>query len=319
MLDSPITKFVVIGSVDHGKSSLCGQILAKVGWVDERELTKIFDHAIDDKMEKSKYARILDINQEELERGKTHEHMNVEFIHNGHQYELVDTPGHQIFIREMISGLAGVGIACLVVSMMEGEFESAFDRGNLKEHLIIARVSGVKKVVILANKMDLIDWDLKIYEDKTSKLISFLKKLGYADEDLVKMPISAWLGIGLWNTDNLPEWYHGSDLMTILADIKIEVEEQVSFTGSKFVLEIKILSHDGLITLGFPAVLHIGGAEHVAKIIGIKNANRPFIKDGDKCLTIWQFAEDVTLETNRVLLRKDSATIGLGRLIRNYV
>ena len=308
-------KFTFIGAVDTGKSSCCGQILAKANWIDERSLQKIFDTADKDKMTKSKWARVLDVFEEEILRGKTHEYINIDFTYNDQEYELIDTPGHLIFIREMIAGICGVQIACLLVSMLSNEFDASFERGTLKEHLIIARASGVEKIILLANKMDLISWNKDIYNANCEKVIQFLTKIGFLKTDIITIPISAWFGIGLCDTINMPEWYTGKCLLEELKNIKCKPVDIIkNIKGTKFVIDTRIANYPSIITIGFNAIFHIGGKEYESELIGLKD--HKFIKNGDKCITLWKLNDEYELTSDRVIIRKDTKTIGIGKIIK---
>jgi translation elongation factor EF-1alpha len=114
------TAFVAVGQVDSGKSALCGHLLYKCGYVDERNMEKIRIKAKEDKMEPWIWSRVLDVYEEEMARGKTHEFDTVLFENKatGRSYRLIDTPGHQKFVRSMIEGISGkVNIAVVLISM----------------------------------------------------------------------------------------------------------------------------------------------------------------------------------------------------------
>ena len=153
-------KVVFIGHVDTGKSTLLGHILYKNGYITEHELDKIHTQAIKEKMGRWKWARILDIYEEEMTRGKTHEYVEIEINLNGEKVSLIDTPGHQSFVREMINGIScQVKSAIVMVSMIDNEFEASFNNGMLKEHILLSRCAGINNYIIVANKMDAINWD----------------------------------------------------------------------------------------------------------------------------------------------------------------
>lgn len=109
-------KFITIGHVDTGKSCLCGHLLYKCGYVDKHTMEKIKQKAIQDKMERWVWSRVLDIYEEEMLKGKTHEFNLINFNYKDQEYELIDSPGHQIFVRSMIQGLSqNVNICVLLV------------------------------------------------------------------------------------------------------------------------------------------------------------------------------------------------------------
>lgn len=323
-VDREPAKFTMIGHVDTGKSTICGQLLAKSNWIDQRELEKIFNKAVEDKMDRWKWARILDIYEEEALRGKTHEYISIPFEYNETAYELVDTPGHQIFIRSMIEGIQGVKIGCLVVSMINNEFVTSFDKGSLKEHLIIMKASGIEKIIILANKMDAVDWSQTVFEEKCQKIQQYLTRVGYVSQDVTAIPISGWLGIGLTDTVDMPSWYQGLSLLDTLGlqnknvNQKVDKSDRIDLTGEMFILDTRIINYDSIITIGFESVFHINGDEYDVALIGIKNNGKEFIKNGDKCYTIWKFNQETKLTSDRVIIRKDTNTIGIGKIMKVF-
>ena len=213
--------FVAIGHVDTGKSCLCGHLLYKCGYIDERNMEKIRIKAKADGMEPWIWSRVLDIYEEEMERGKTHEFDTITFENKDRSYQLIDTPGHQKFVRSMIEGISGnVNIGVVLISMKDNEFESAFGSGMMKEHLILARAIGIENLVLVANKMDLINWDEKQCKKKVMVVTKFLvKTLGWTKDNLHVVPISAFDGTGLIDTHGVPSWYKGKSFLDTLGNI----------------------------------------------------------------------------------------------------
>jgi len=316
-------------------STLGGQLLHRAQYVDSRDLDKIFKKAEEDGMERWKWARILDIFEEEAARGKTHEFIKIDFEINDQSYILVDTPGHSIFIRSMIEGVYGVKIAGIIIPMPDNEFDAAFRGGVIKEHLIIARASGIEKVILLANKMDLVGWDQEEFDRKTKIVQQFLQKVGYGKNDVITIPVSAFNGIGLGISpsidggsirDGLPDWYSGPTFFEALGSFAKEISflklsdatktTNIGFSGNSFILDTRIVNYDSIITLGFDAILHIEGKEYVAELVGIKNGEQKFVKNGDKCFTIWTLEQAIETKNDKVLIRKGETTIGLGKIVK---
>jgi len=133
----------------------------------------------------------------------------------------------------MIDGISrDVDIGVLMVSMLENEFNASFDKGMLKEHLLIAKFVGIEKLIIIANKMDLIDWDFDIYTKRINKVHQFLTSIQWKSKNIYTIPISSVLGIGLINSDNIPKWYTGKSFLNTLDEIgknnkKVEYPETI--------------------------------------------------------------------------------------------
>ena len=109
----------------------------------------------------------------------------------------------------MIEGISGkVNIAVVLISMKDNEFASAFGSGMMKEHLILCRAIGIEHLILVANKMDLIEWDEKECKKKVMQVTKYVvKTLNWPKENLHVVPISAFLGTGLMDTEGVPDWY----------------------------------------------------------------------------------------------------------------
>ena len=312
-------KFVLIGHVDTGKSTVAGHLLYKSNYLSEHEMNKIRVKAKADKMERWVWARVLDIYEEEMERGKTHEFTQIDFTYNNNDYQLIDTPGHQAFIRSMIGGIySGVKIGVVLVSMKENEFNASFTTGMLKEHLILSKVVGIRHLIILANKMDIINWDETKFNNYINQVTNFLKSINWAKKCIHIIPISGYNGIGLTDNKDMPEWFNDKCLIEKLEDIKLKkgfVEPDLR-SAKKFYVDLKILNVNGVITPGFECIMHHNGEETQVVIEKIKN--KQFGKNGDKikCLFSTSNSSSTKIDVIRnVIFRKDEYTIGFGNVL----
>ena len=309
--------FVFIGHVDTGKSTLCGNLLYQCKHVSEHEMNKIREEASKIKMEKWVWAHVLDFNEEEKIRGKTHEHNIINFQYQDHKYQLIDTPGHQTFIRAMIEGIyhqADIGV--LLVSMMENEFISSFERGMLKEHLMLVRSLGLKHLIIAANKMDTIDWDEKKMHLQVDKVKKFLSKINWKMENVHLVPMSAFHGINLVTTDKMPDWYTAKSFLETINNIPVEDKKKVIISDepkSKYnILSIKttVLNAPEIMSTGFKCMMHFHGEEVIVEIKKIKNS--PMLVENKKFLVIFQTEYPLEIGKERVIFRKNDQTLGFG-------
>lgn len=311
------------GHVDSGKSSCAGHLYALCGGISEHELEKLKKECEEEKKMNQLWSNVLDINEEERVKGKTHEFNILPFKHNDHEYNIIDLPGHKMFIREMISGISYFEssdvIGCLLISAAKGEFEAGWIRGQTKEDMIIARSLDIQNLIVLINKLDLQDWNQDIYNNIIKEINPFIKDAcGFKNVHYI--PISAYKGIGLINNTNMPEWYKGKSLIDTIEEIKLDIKNEIkSFDVNEFsslYAEIKILWCQNIISDGFECIIHYCGDEYeviIEKINGHKILKR---KDKEKCIITSKRKIRAKYASNRFIIRDSKNTIGFGTIIK---
>jgi len=214
---------VFIGHVDAGKSTLSGQILLKTGQVDKRTVQKYEKEAKEKNRESWWIAYIMDTSEEERAKGKTVECGRAHFETKNKRYTILDAPGHKNYVPHMISGAAQADVACLVISARKGEFESGFERGGqTREHAQLAHTLGIKRLLIVINKMDCVKWGKDRYDQIMKDLIPFLKKTGYKPKDIQIIPVSGQSGtnIDARFEKGVCDWYTGPSLLEAFDELK---------------------------------------------------------------------------------------------------
>jgi translation elongation factor EF-1alpha len=298
-----VKRFILLGHVDHGKSTLGGHLLHLTGNIDDHEVARTALEAEKLKMTRWKWAYLLDTCSEERTRGKTHEYSIIPFTWNNEPFELIDTPGHAHFVRSTISaiGLYPSATAVLVVSAIENEFDSGFNKGMTKEQCILARASGIQYLVVAVNKMDAVSWSKEAEQSIQEKMTPFLKKLQFTFVRFVS--VSA---------------YEGTNLLDILEHVKQEsniVTVATEYNGTEFHLRVKILECENIITPGYTCVVHCKGEEFQMTIVKIKD--KKFVRSGDICFCIVQFSHPIELfSTSRLVLRNTDMTIGFATVVK---
>lgn len=225
---------VFIGHVDAGKSTLGGSILYVTGMVDERTLEKYKRDAKEAGRETWYLSWALDLTNEERAKGKTVEvgraHFKVDVPSPEgtieRHFSILDAPGHKSYVHHMIGGASQADVGVLVISARKGEYETGFEKGGqTREHALLARNTGVQKLVVAVNKMDdpTVEWSKARFDECTVKVSKFLEALGYKKADLLFMPISAQRTLGV--KDRVPKdlapWYDGPSLIEYLTDMKM--------------------------------------------------------------------------------------------------
>lgn len=213
---------IFIGHVDAGKSTIGGQILYLTGMVDKRTLEKYEREAKEKNRETWYLSWALDTNLEEREKGKTVEVGRAYFETEQKHFTILDAPGHKSFVPNMIGGASQADIAVLVISARRGEFETGFERGGqTREHAMLVKTAGVKKLVVVINKMDdpTVQWEEARYNECKEKLVPYLKKCGFNPKtDLTFMPVSGFTGAFLKDSaaESVCPWYRGPSLIQYL-------------------------------------------------------------------------------------------------------
>lgn len=310
-----VRSLVMIGHVDHGKSTLLGHLLLKTGYIDQRKFEIMEKDAQKEKMEKWKYARILDIFEEERRTGKTKEFNMIETDINGNQCRVIDTPGHKLFIESMISGISqNVKNACIVISARKGEYSDAM-KGCLDEQMILAKSIGIDNVVVLINKCD--KAKREDIDAIRKKMETKVRKLGWGNNFEI-LEISGWTGQGLdeWMNwiKNLPIDISNDDTKNPEHNTKDLEHDALGMIGenNEWKCKFKILNCHNIITKGYQGTIHFRGQHADFEIIKM---NKHIAKKGDVIKAIVCFEKKIALsDSDRLIVRNTDMTIGFGRI-----
>jgi len=242
----PHLNLIIIGHVDHGKSTMTGHLLFDTGNVDEKTIAKYADES--NKLgagETFKFAWVLDTLKEERERGVTIDLRFEKFETEKVFFTIIDAPGHRDFIKNMITGTSQADAAILVVSSKKGEFEVGVGPGGQsREHAYLARTLGVAQLAVAINKMDdaTTNYSQERYNECKKELESLLKVVGYDTTKIQFIPVSGWIGDNLVKKSEKMKWYTGPTLIEVLNSfqqppkptdkpLRIPVQDVYSITG----------------------------------------------------------------------------------------
>ena len=216
---------VVIGHVDHGKSTMTGRLLYETGAVDERTFQQHKEEAEKLGRPSWAWAFALDRLKEERERGLTIDIAFFKFLTDKYYYTIIDAPGHKDFIKNMITGASQADVGLLVVSGKRGEFEAGVGPGGqTKEHAYLAMTLGVPSLIVCVNKMD--DDSVKYSEDRYNEVVEevgdFLASIGYKKDDVPFIPTSALDAANLKEkSPDFTPWYKGPSLLEALDAVEL--------------------------------------------------------------------------------------------------
>lgn len=207
---------VIVGHVDHGKSTIIGRLLADTNSLPEGKLEQVKETCRKN-AKPFEYAFLLDALKDEQAQGITIDAARVFFKTQKRKYIIIDAPGHIEFLKNMVTGAARAEAALLVIDAKEGV------RENSKRHGYLLSMLGIKQVVVLINKMDLVEYKKERYEEIVEEYKAFLTEIGVEAESFI--PISGFMGENITsNSDKMP-WYSG---MTVLEKLdKLENKKDV--------------------------------------------------------------------------------------------
>ena len=221
-ISRPTINVVFIGHVDAGKSTLCGRLLLSCTKIDPRVVEQYELEAKENNRESWWLAYIMDVNEDEREKGITIEVGRAFFDTPNRQICILDAPGHKNFVPNMIAAAAQADIAALVISARPGEFESGFQKGGqTTEHILLSRSMGIDFFIVLVTKMDTVNWDQARFNYiKTTMQAFFRETCKILEENTLWIPISGIEG-GNLTVPGACEWYSGKDFLGALDSFEV--------------------------------------------------------------------------------------------------
>ncbi len=206
---------VIVGSVDHGKSTLLGRLYADTGTLPAGKVEKI--QAICAQQGKEfEYAFLFDAFLEEQQQGVTIDTARTFFQWAGRQYIIIDAPGHKEFLKNMISGAARAEAAILLIDALEGVREQS------KRHGLLLSMLGVRQVTVVVNKMDLVDYRQETFDLIEKEYRAFLSQLDVTPQFVI--PASAKLGENIATPSPQMAWHTGPTVLESLAKFSSQSE-----------------------------------------------------------------------------------------------
>jgi bifunctional enzyme CysN/CysC len=257
---------VVVGHVDHGKSTLIGRLLFDTQSVPEGKAEQIQAACRAEGME-FEYAFLMDALLEEQAQNITMDTTRVPFRTPRRAFTIIDAPGHKEFLKNMITGAASADAAILLVDANEGV------REQTRRHGYLLSLLGLKQVVVAVNKMDLVGYDSGVFDRIRAELKAFLDPLGVRPAHYV--PVSAKLGQGLLARSERLPWYTGPALLEALehfrsappvegAPLRLSVQDVYRFDARRIVAG---RVESGTVSVGQPVEFCPGGKRSRVKSI----------------------------------------------------
>ena len=200
-------RVVFVGHVDHGKSTLIGRILHDTGSLPEGKIEEIKKACAAEGMG-FEFAFLLDELLEEQKQNVTIDTTEIPFRTTRREYAIIDAPGHKEFLKNMITGASRADAAILVISADEGVREQS------RRHAYLLSMLGIKHVIVVVNKMDLVDYSEKRFREIEQEYRKFLRELGLDARTFI--PASAKEGENVARASMKMKWYCASNVLEAL-------------------------------------------------------------------------------------------------------
>jgi bifunctional enzyme CysN/CysC len=203
----PQVRIVIVGHVDHGKSTLVGRLLFETGSLPDGKLEMLKAVSARRGMP-FEWSFLLDALQTERDQGITIDTTQIRFRTHSRDVVLIDAPGHAEFLRNMITGASQADGAVLIIDALEGV------RDQTRRHGYLLHLLGVKQVAVVVNKMDRVEFSAGRFNEISSEISTYLTGLGVTPTAVI--PISARDGDGVAARTANIEWYRGPTVVEAL-------------------------------------------------------------------------------------------------------
>ncbi len=213
--EKPHMNLIFIGHIDHGKSTSVGRLLYETKAVTEQDMKKLKDEVAKYNRPSFEFAFVMDQLKEERERGITIDIMHRDFQTPKYYFTIIDAPGHRDFVKNMITGASQADAAVLVVSAPDGV------QSQTREHAYLARVLGIKQMIVGLNKVDAIGFDRAKFDDAKNKVSELLKTVGFDVSKILFVPYSALEGDNVAAKSAKLSWYNGPTLLEALDTLTV--------------------------------------------------------------------------------------------------
>jgi bifunctional enzyme CysN/CysC len=215
-----LLRFITCGSVDDGKSTLIGRLLYESKMIFEDQLTALEADSkkVGTQNGELDFALLVDGLAAEREQGITIDVAYRFFSTDRRKFIVADTPGHEQYTRNMVTGASTADVAVILIDARKGVLTQT------RRHSYIVSLLGIKHVVLAINKMDLVGYSQQIFDGIVAEYRDFAAQIGL--ENIVSVPLSALRGDNMLERSSNTPWFDGPTLMSYLESVEIEDDLQ---------------------------------------------------------------------------------------------
>jgi len=253
-----LLRFITCGSVDDGKSTVIGRLLYESKMLFEDQLAAIENDSkkwgtqggdID-------FALLVDGLAAEREQGITIDVAYRFFSTDRRKFIVADTPGHEQYTRNMITGASTADVAVILIDARKGVLTQT------RRHSYLVSLIGIRKVVLAINKMDLVDYSQKVFDRINEEYREFAAQIGLTD--ITSIPLSSLKGDNMLVASDKTPWYHGPTLMGFLETCEVD---ETRLQKEAFRMPVQWVNRPNLDFRGFAGVITSGSVKPGDRII----------------------------------------------------
>ncbi|MCG5495973.1 sulfate adenylyltransferase subunit CysN [Ectothiorhodospira variabilis] len=247
-----LLRFITCGSVDDGKSTLIGRLLfeSKLLFEDQLAAIEADSKKYGTQGEEMDFALLVDGLAAEREQGITIDVAYRFFSTDKRKFIVADTPGHEQYTRNMVTGASTADAAILMVDARHGILTQT------RRHSFLMALIGIRHLVVAINKMDLVDYSKARFDEIVDEYRAFAKQLGL--EDMTFIPLSALKGDNVIEHGHHMPWYHGPTLMGYLETVEVD-EERLQHTPLR--MPVQWVNRPNLDFRGFTGMISSGSVK----------------------------------------------------------
>ncbi len=286
-----LLRFITCGSVDDGKSTLIGRLLydSKMIFEDQMTALEIDSKNIGTQGGEIDFALLVDGLAAEREQGITIDVAYRFFSTDKRKFIVADTPGHEQYTRNMVTGASTADLAVILIDARKGVLTQT------RRHSYLVSLLGIRHVVLAINKMDLVDYSEEVFENILREYREFAKQINL--DNVVAIPVSGLRGDNIKDASEHTAWYHGPTLMGFLETVEIEDELQ----HKPFRMPVQWVNRPNLDFRGFAGTVVSGTVEPGEKVRVLPSARESRIArivtmDGDLDKAVAGQSVTITLE-----------------------
>lgn len=301
-----LLRFITCGSVDDGKSTLIGRMLYESQMIfdDQVASLKKDSQKHGTQGEEIDFALLVDGLSAEREQGITIDVAYRFFSSSKRKFIVADTPGHEQYTRNMATGASTADLAILLVDARHGVVTQT------KRHSFIVSLLGIKNVILAINKMDLVNYDQKTFQQIDRHYRDFAKNLNF--KHIQSIPISALKGDNVYEKSKMMKWYSQQTLFSYLETVQV-----TSTKSSKFILPVQRVNRPNLDFRGYSGTIASGSIKVGEEIRTVPSNQKAKVKEifiGDKSIKLSTNKQSITLTLNKeidisrgdIICKKDS-------------